>query len=204
MSIFYDWYECPKTSEQQDEPITLYPRIAHAGTTTTPQLQRYIEASCSLTKGDVAAVLASLSHYVARELSNGKSIKLDGIGILTPVLGSTETVTPDTRRKSTKVRLKSIRFRADKQLLKEMGAIRVEPLGMHNPLRTRLSDDEIEQAIRTYLSRASYLRRSTLQELCSLSRTTAIRHLNRLCQAGVLINHGLPNQPLYGLKESTE
>ena len=201
MSMLYDWYETPKPSDRQDEPVTLYPRVRMNGTTTTAQLQRQIEEACSLTEGDVAAVLSALSHYVGKALAEGRQVQLDGIGRLSPVLGCTEPVTPETRQKSSKVRLKSIRFTPDKKLRGSMGALRVEPLNLSQPTRVRLTDEQIEQRIRTYLQEHDFLTRATLQSLCHLSRTTAVRHLNRLCASGFLHNKGLRHQPVYCLGE---
>ena len=59
----------------------------------------------------------------------------------------------------------------------------------------------IEQKIRQYLQEHGYMQRRDLETLCSLTTSTAKRHLNRLCKAGVLKNHGMRTQPLYYLKE---
>lgn len=201
MSINYDWYKVPKSSKTDEERLIIYPRIRMNGVTSTAELQQYIQQACTLTEGDVAAVLASLSHFVARELANGKAVQLDGLGTVVPVLGCTETVTPETKLKSTKVRLKSIRFRPDKALMRHMGALRVKQLGLNNPARTQPTNDEVEAVVRAYLAENLFLRRSTLQSLCPLSRTAAITQLRRLCEAGVLVNRGTRQQPVYCLAE---
>lgn len=199
MAIFYDWYENPRPQNKQDEPVTLHPRIHYNGSTSTATLRRYIQNSCSLTEGDVDAVLAALSHYVSNEMSEGHTVHLNGIGYLTPVLGCSETVTPQTKRKSTKVKLKSIKFRPDKLFKRRMGAVNITCLKQHDPLHLSLTDEQIEAKIRTYLQSHDFLTRAALQVLCHLSRTTASRHIKRLCDAGILKNRGLRNQPIYCL-----
>ncbi len=202
MSIFYDWYENPQPQRQKDETISLHPRIHYNGSTTTAQLRRYIQDSCSLTEGDVDAVLSALSHFIAKELADGKSVHLNGIGYLSPTLGCTSVVTPSTKQKSSKVKLKGIHFRADKQFMRRMGAIHVELINQNDPMRSKYNDEEVEQQIRAYLQKHRFMSRRNLETLCGLSRTTALRHIRRLCEAGVLDNQGLPNQPVYCLKQT--
>lgn len=196
MAINYDWYKNPKITEEEGI-IKFHPRIHYNGSTTTAEMRRYIQNSCSLTEGDVDAVLSALSHFVSQELSDGKSVHLDGIGYLSPVLGCTETVTSTTKNKHMKVKLKRIRFRPDKIFMRRMGGINITCIRQNDPLAKRLTDEEIEQKVRSYLQKHDFLQRRDLETLCSLSTSTAKRHLNRLCKTGVLVNRGMRNQPLY-------
>ena len=201
MAINYDWYQNPKKAEKEKGLITLHPRIRYNGSTTTAEMRRYIQESSSLTEGDVDAVLSALSHYVSQEMGDGRSVHLDGIGYFSPVLGTTETVTSATKSKHLKVKLKSIHFRPDKSFLRRMGGVQIHCIKLNDPLAKRLTDDEIEQKVCSYLQKHGYIQRRDLESLCSLSISTAKRHLNRLCKAGVLVNRGMRNQPLYYLKE---
>ena len=142
MAINYDWYKNPKITEEEGI-IKFHPRIHYNGSTTTAEMRRYIQNSCSLTEGDVDAVLSALSHFVSQELSDGKSVHLDGIGYLSPVLGCTETVTSTTKNKHMKVKLKRIRFRPDKIFMRRMGGINITCIHQNDPLAKRLTDEEI-------------------------------------------------------------
>ena len=97
--------------------------------------------------------------------------------------------------------MKKIRFRPDKTFMRRMGGINITCIKLNDPLAKRLTDDEIEQKVRSYLQTHGYIQRRDLESLCSLSTSTAKRHLNRLCKAGVLVNRGMRTQPLYYLKE---
>lgn len=92
MAILFDWYENPKTKDKQGEELTLHPRIKLNGSTTTDELRRHIQEYCSLTETDVLAVLDALSHFVGRELGEGRQVHLDGIGYFVPTLTCTEPV----------------------------------------------------------------------------------------------------------------
>ncbi len=200
MAILFDWYETPKTKDKQGEELTLHPRIKLNGSVTTAELRRYIQEYCSLTETDVSAVLDALSHFVGRELGEGRQVHLDGIGYFCPALTCTEPVTLETKRKSTKVKLKGINFRPDKALRSEIGNIKVSPLKMRTLNKKKLTLDEIKQRIVNFLKTKDFLTRSDVQTICGMTRTTASRTVKQLCDEGVLENRGLMKQPVYFLK----
>ena len=176
MAILFDWYENPKTKDKQGEELTLHPRIKLNGSTTTDELRRHIQEYCSLTETDVLAVLDALS------------------------LTCTEPVTLETKRKSTKVKLKNITFRPDKALRSEIGVLKVKPLKLRNLTKKRLTDDEVKQKVVNYLRKNEFITRSVVQSICGMTRTTATRQIRRLCEENVLVNKGLQKQPIYFLK----
>ena len=202
MAILFDWYENPKTKDRQGEELTLHPRIRLNGSITTDELRRHIQEYCSLTETDVLAVLDALSHFVGDARSEGRRVHLDGIGYFTPTLTCTEPVTLETKRKSTKVKLKSISFRPDKALRSEIGILKVKPLKLRNLTKKKLTDEEVRQKVVGYLHTHDFITRSDVQGLCGMTRTTAARQVKRLCEENVLVNKGLQKQPVYFLKKT--
>ena len=67
MAILFDWYENPKTSEQQGEENMLHPRLRLNGKVSTAQLRARIQKYCTLTETDVIAVLNALSHAMGED-----------------------------------------------------------------------------------------------------------------------------------------
>ena len=116
-------------------------------------------------------------------------------------LTCTEPVTLETKRKSTKVKLKNITFRPDKALRSEIGVLKVKPLKLRNLTKKRLTDDEVKQKVVNYLRKNEFITRSVVQSICGMTRTTATRQIRRLCEENVLVNKGLQKQPIYFLKE---
>ena len=106
MAILFYRNENHKTKDKHDEELTLHPSFRLNGSTGTAQLRRFIQEYCSLTETDVSAVLDALSHFMGRELGEGRQVHLDGIGYFRPTLTCTEPVKVDTKRKSTKVKLR--------------------------------------------------------------------------------------------------
>lgn len=202
MAILYDWYENPQPKDKQGEEVTLHPRIRMNGSTTTAELRRYVQEYCSLTETDVTAVLDALSHFVGRELGEGRQVHLDGIGYFCPTLTCTEAVTPETKRKSSKVKLKGIHFRPDKALRSEVGNIKVSSLKLRNLTKKKLTNEQIRKRVTEYMQTHDFLRRSDLEKICGMTRTTAGRLVKQLCDEGLLENRGLLRQPVYFLKKS--
>ena len=164
MAILFDWYENPKTSEQQGEENMLHPRLRLNGKVSTAQLRARIQKYCTLTETDVIAVL--------------------------------EPVTEKTKRKNTKVRLKGIVYRPDRLLMDEVGKVKVQRtrFSFHS---SKLTDEEIDALLTEFFTTHDFVQRKSFQLLCSMTQSTASRHLHRLCEEGKLKNVGLPKQPVY-------
>lgn len=196
MAIQFDWYENPKNTEQQDEKTLLHPRLRLNGTVSTKQLRAHIQKYCTVTETDVVAVLDALSHALGEELAEGKQVHLDGIGFFRPNLTTTEPVTAETKRKTTKVKLKGIVYRPDRVLMDEVGKVKV--MRTRFPFHSsRLADEEIDALLEEYFTTHDFIQRKSFQFLCRMVQTTANRHLHRLCEEGKLKNVGLPKQPVY-------
>ncbi|WP_347222743.1 HU family DNA-binding protein, partial [Bacteroides congonensis] len=166
------------------------------GSIGTDLLRQRIQERCSLTATDVTAVLDALSHIMGQELADGKQVHLDGIGYFRPCLTSTEPVTIDTKRKATKVKLKSILFRADQTLKNEFGILKVKSLkgGLDFSQPT---NEEIDRRLTKYFQTHQFMRRYDFQNLCGMARSTAMRHIRRLRDEGKLKNEGGVMQPIY-------
>lgn len=196
MAILFDWYEDPKPSDKEQGEKTLHPRLKYNGSIGTDLLRQRIQERCSLTATDVTAVLDALSHIMGQELADGKQVHLDGIGYFRPCLTSTEPVTIGTKRKATKVKLKSILFRADQTLKNEFGILKVKSLkgGLDFSQPT---NEEIDRKLAKYFQTHQFMRRYDFQNLCGMARSTAMRHIRRLRDEGKLKNEGGVMQPIY-------
>ena len=196
MAILFDWYELPEPKDKQREEKILHPRIRLNGSTTTDELRRRIQERSSLTETDVSAVLDALSHVMGEDLAEGRQVHLDGIGYFYPVLTSTEPVTAATKRKTTKIKLKGIKFRADQALKNEVGAVKLKNI-KHDGHSSKLSDVEIDMRLRAYFADHQLMTRADFQQICGFMRSKAMEHIRRLKLEGKIRNIGLPTQPIY-------
>ena len=195
MAIQFELYKTPHPKDEEGKE-TYHARVVNFQHIDTDYLAKEIQIATSLTEGDVKSVLDSLSHFMGDRLREGESVHLDGIGYFYPVLTSTEPVTAATKRKTTKIKLKGIKFRADQVLKNEIGAIKAKPLGL-NEHSQKLSDKEIDRRLTSYFSTHQFLTRSDFQSLCGMMRSTAQLHIRLLRSEGKLENAGKLNQPIY-------
>lgn len=195
MAIHFEWYENPVAPGEEDKK-KLHARITYNGRISTDEIRTDIQTRCSLTKTDVSAVLDALSHSLGEQLRQGRQVHLDGIGYFYPTLKCAEEVTPETKRKNTKVRLKGIKFRADKTLRSEIGNVELKNIkcaGHSN----KLSNIEIDMRLKAYFAEHPMMTRAKFQGVCGLLKSTAKAHLRRLKAEGKIKNVNTPSQPIY-------
>ena len=195
MAISFDWYENPVSPDKPEEK-RFHPRIIANGQIDTKDLRIRIQSRCTLNEVDVTAVLDALSQVMGEELCEGRQVHLDGIGYFRPCLTSTEPVTIDTKRKATKVKLKAIQFRADQTLKNEFGILKVKSLKGGLDF-SQLTNEEIDRKLTKYFQTHPFMRRCDFQDLCRMTRSTAMRHIRRLRDEGKLKNEGGVMQPIY-------
>ena len=63
-----------------------YPKMFLTGTVGTDEIAQEISARCTLNVADVKAALSALSEICSEKMSNGYSVKLEGLGIFTASL----------------------------------------------------------------------------------------------------------------------
>ena len=195
MAISFDWYGNPVSPDKPEEK-RFHPRIIANGQIDTKDLRSRIQSRCTLNEVDVTAVLDALSQVMGEELCEGRQVHLDGIGYFRPCLTSTEPVTIATKRKATKVKLKAIQFRADQTLKNEFGILKVKSLKGGLDF-SQLTNEEIDRKLTKYFQTHPFMRRCDFQDLCRMTRSTAMRHIRRLRDEGKLKNEGGVMQPIY-------
>ena len=195
MAILYDWYENPSESDGSEEK-GLHPRIFLNGKVNTEKICRMIHGRSSLSVGDVKNALEMLAQICGEELREGREIHIEGLGYFAPILKSTQKVTRSTPNKSMKMELKTIGFRPDVRLRGELTGIKAIQCKYARHSQP-LSEVEIDMRLKEYFVDHDVMLRYDFQEVCSMTRTTANRHLRRLLEEGKLRNVGRRMQPIY-------
>lgn len=80
----YEMKEMPDINKTGER--ILYPRLAMVAQTSTEELVREIASGSSFTPGNVQGLLVQLYVEIAHQLAQGRSVKLDGIGVFTASL----------------------------------------------------------------------------------------------------------------------
>lgn len=113
--IKFSIYNTPATKEKKSIP---YPRVISRGTRKMDRICYELSDSCSITSSDIKGVLEALSQYIGRELAEGYTVELEGLGHFSPSLKSIRDVHEDgTIQYSASVH--GVNFRSSNQL-KEM------------------------------------------------------------------------------------
>lgn len=119
----YDMQEL--TLPNEDGKRILYPRMQLYGQKDLEYIADKVSYATSFTRGDIKGLVQAITEEIAHSMSEGYSVKIEGLGVFTPSLGlrkdkereSGEEGAP--RRNSASICLRDINFRVDKELLYE-------------------------------------------------------------------------------------
>ena len=193
MAIKFEFYESPHTIGTNKKRY--HARVVNWQRITTDHLAQEIHYGSSLTVADIKATLISLSEKLAYHLKDGARVHLEGIGYFHLSLTCPETRTPSATR-ANRVKFKSVTFRADKYLKKELTGVKTER-SKYKPHSMPMTAEEIDAALTEYFSTHSVLTRRQFESLCMLKRATAARYIARLVKEKKLCNISIPHNPIY-------
>ena len=194
MAIQYDFYRNPNSGGANKERY--HARVVSSGQISTEQLAKEINQECSLTPADIKAVLVSLSDKLAKHLSEGHKVYLEGIGHFQVNLRCKEEVRTVNASRSESIEFKSISYRADNELKKHLKKQKVRRSRVKKHSHP-MTEEEIDQILTEYFSTNTFLTRQKFQLICSQVQTTANRILKRLVEYGKLKNIASPHHPVY-------
>lgn len=165
----------------------LFPRMRLWGQLNLDQIAESISRSSTFSVGDVKGVVRALSETVAAGMGEGRSVKIEGLGVFTPVLGlrkgfERETGEADaTRRNAAGIYVKGVRFKADKHLVAQTD----DRCSLERSTRkfrkssARYTPEERLQMARDYLEEHPFLSVADYCRLTGLLRNLAAQELKR-------------------------
>jgi predicted histone-like DNA-binding protein len=138
-------------------------------------------------KSVIEGVMTAVCEHLAYEISNGYSVKIDGLGTFTAKLGVREDKEMDgfeegtTKRNAKSIEVTGVGFRADKDLVKEIDQncdlVRGGEERLKKPKFPK--EERIEKA-RKFLKQNGYMRVDEYAQLTGLSYSTASRELRSI------------------------
>lgn len=138
-------------------------------------------------KSVIEGVLVAFCEHLAYEISNGYSVKIDGLGVFTARLGVRKDKEMDsfeegaTKRNATSIEVIGLNFRADKELIREIDMkCDLERGGEERLRKPRYSPEERIARARQYMRKNGFMHVGNYASLTGLSYTTASRELLRL------------------------
>lgn len=185
----------------------LYPKMKVNRQVTTDELCRNITAGSTLTPADIKATIDAVAHELARQMADGNSVKLDGIGTFSARLGLNEEAERETigedkpRRNAQSIRVTGVNFRCDNNLIgrthQQCDLVRDSSTGRLNT--SSITKEEGLKLALTYLESHPYLTVIDYMQMTGKKRGTATLELREFAndpQSG-LIAQGSASHRVY-------
>ncbi|MDR1555850.1 MAG: HU family DNA-binding protein [Tannerellaceae bacterium] len=192
MALYYDFYETP-VPKGSDRKKTYHVRLVPSGVSSTDEIIEEISSATTYTEADMKGAVQALTDYIRKELEDGKVFHFEGLGYFQLTLTGPLLSQPDEKR-SESFRVRSVAFRPEKKLLKELKGLkpRKQPVKNHSG---KLNERETDQLLRKYFANNNYLTASQFRAILGLTKSTAFRRLRQWCEKGKLkkiYHHGNP------------
>lgn len=197
MELKYDIYSIANSQGSGEE--RKYVSLKQQKAMTASELEATIQNRCSLTKGDVAAVLTELRDIAVHEFAMGRRFYIPEIGYFSLSIGlEMPEDKPDKKITGKEVRLRGINFRPEASFLQEVGR------NMHHVVRSeytsqsrKYDEEKIWAKLQEYFKNERYI---TIKLMCNqfgLSRYMAQKWLDLFISEGRIIKDGTPHSPIY-------
>ncbi|WP_455673178.1 HU family DNA-binding protein [Phocaeicola sp.] len=196
MAVYFDFYETPDAPGTEKEEKDYHVRLVGNRTIETEELTKKIQKVCTLTKADVKAAMAALSSFLVEHLGAGERVHLEGVGYFQITLKCAETHNPK-KTHSQNVHFKTVKFRPDQILLKELKEEIKLARADSNFQSNKLSEIEIDGKLMEFFQDNPYLTRARFERLCGFTRNMALKHLKRLENEKRLENTNTLHNPIY-------
>ncbi len=200
MKLKYDVYTLANSQGTGEE--RKYVRLKQQQAMTAAELRATIQDRCSLTKGDVAAVLSELHDIAVQEFAMGRRFYIPEIGYfsLSMSLEMPEDK-PDKKITGKEVRLRGINFRPEASFLKEVGRnVRHVIRSEYTSQSRQFDEQKLWARLQAYLQEHRYVTIRIMRMEFGLSRYTAQKWLDLFIAKGLIIKDGTPRSPIYFLK----
>lgn len=200
MDLKYDIYSI-KNAEGSGK-TRQYVRLVQNDAMTADELKATIQQRCSLTKGDVAAVLSELHDIAVQELSMGRRFYVPELGYFSLSLAlEMPEDNPDKKITGKEVRLRSINFRPEtnmqKQIERNIHFYRSE----YSSRSTIYQEEKLWKKLLEYFEKNRYITIKVMRIEFGLTRYMAQKWLNHFIDKNLLIKDGTPRSPIYFLNE---
>ena len=198
MAIHYEFYRNPDPKGTGERRY--HARVVNYGQVSTEHLVREMMKGSSVSKGEIQGILMTLADKLKEYLGEGRRVTIDGIGTFQVNLRCKEDVTDPDKAQARDIEFKSISFRADKGLRKEMKQKQILRSSF-KPHSMPMTDEEMKVKLEEYFAKEEIITRKGLQIYCNLTKSTATRTLKRLAEQGILRNVSTDRNPVYMLNK---
>lgn len=192
----------------------LYPRMKCTGTTTLDDLAKQIAGATTFTPGDIKGVVAALVEEMARQMAQGRSVQIEGLGRFRASLKVSDQADQEredgstSRRTGKSVLVGGVNYTADPDLTQATNSHatleRLMPRNSQKPVMESL-EERVQDAME-YLSHNHSISVSTYSQRTGLKKSTATCELRALAKdpASPIGSIGLGSHKVYVLKSEMQ
>lgn len=200
MELKYDIYKLRNSQGTGEERS--YVRIVQHEPMSENDLRERIQDRCSLTKGDVAAVLAELHDIAVEEMSNGRRFYIPELGYFS-LSASLEVPKERSDKKITgkEVRIAGINFRPESKLMQEIRRGVSFVRSKRSCQSATYTGDQLFAKIQDYLKDNRYITARIMRFQFGLTQYATQKWLKFFCEKGMLVKEGTPRLPIYFLRQ---
>lgn len=163
----------------------LYPRMEITGTCETDELVEASIKGSTFNRGEVRGALDLIAGAMARFMAEGRSVRIDGIGLFTPTVKlrkgkERENIEGNSpRRNAASIEIRGINFRADRTLINETNTLcnLERGSGVKKCRRPKTTAEERLNIAKKYLEENPFITVSDYSKMVELNRTTAAKEL---------------------------
>ena len=178
-----------------------YVRLVQHEPLTAKELQEKIETRCSLTKGDVAAVLSELHDICVEEFSMGRRFYIPEIGYFSMSASlDMPKDNPDKKITGMEVSITGINFRPEAKLLEQVQRNTHFVRSKYTSQSTQYTEEKLLAKIKEYLQENRYITTRILRILFGLTPYMVQKWLTHFCEKGIMVKEGTQHAPIYFLK----
>ena len=196
MAILFDFYRSPSAKDSVEEEEKFHARVVGSQTLGIDELVHNVSQRCTLSKGDILAVINELHDEIVTGLCDGNRVDIPGIGFFSLSLTAPKDASPAATH-AQHIGIKRIDFRADQRLKEDVNSRAVFKRSRAKRHSAPLSIYEIDALLIDYFEENSFITCQRFAELCQFTRNTAHRQLRRLVEEGRLVNRNTAHQPFY-------
>lgn len=167
----------------------LYPKMVHAGVKKFNDLTKEINDCTTFSEADIIGAVTALSSALAENMSEGYSVKIDGLGTFSPSLSLlpgvlSETVDSEKQHNGLSVKVGNVNFLADKKFVSLVNS-KTHLERTKAPIsKTEIIKAESQrlEKLQEYLKENAFINVLKYQELTGLSHFLASKELQSFCQ----------------------
>lgn len=194
MSIQYEFYRTP--APEGTNKKRYHARVVGYNRISSKRLVEEVRKRCGFSGGVVENVLMNLAEQLTRHLEEGSKVHLEGIGYFQVNLRCKEEVRNTHGARSENIEFKSVSFRADNTLKKNLkeAKIRRSRIKPHSYPHT---EGSIDKLLAKHFETNQTLTRYQFQFLTGLLKATACRTIKKWVEADKLKNVATNRNPVY-------